>query len=36
MAMKANSKLVLNYLKENADKDLTAADVSEALGLEKR
>lgn len=36
MAMKENSKNVLNYLKDNAQADLTAADVAEALGLEKR
>ena len=36
MAMKANSKLVLNYLKEVNGKDVTAADVAAALGLEKR
>lgn len=36
MAMKENSKKVLNYLKTiNGDK-VTAADVAEALGLEKR
>lgn len=34
--MKENSKNVLNYLKDNAKVDLTAADVAEALGLEKR
>ena len=36
MAMKENSKKVLNYLKEHDGEDLTAADVSVALGLEKR
>ena len=36
MAMKENSKKVLNYLKENNGVNLTAADVAEALGLEKR
>lgn len=37
MAMKENSKRVLNYLKEvNGVKEVTAADVAEALGLEKR
>ena len=36
MAMKENSKMVLNYLKENAGACVTAADVAEALGLEKR
>ena len=34
--MKENSKNVLNYLKENKGVNLTAADVAEALGLEKR
>lgn len=33
MAMKTSSKMVLNYLKENANADLTAADVAAALGL---
>ena len=36
MAMKDNSKKVFNYLKENNGVNLTAADVAEALGLEKR
>ena len=36
MAMKENSKNVLNYLKNNNGVNLTAADVAEALGLEKR
>ena len=36
MAMKENSKRVLNYLKEVAGQDVTAADVAEALGLDKR
>ena len=36
MAMKENSKKVLNYLKENTGASVTAADVAEALGLEKR
>lgn len=36
MAMKENSKKVLNYLKEIAGADVTAADVAETLGLEKR
>lgn len=35
-AMKPNTIAVLNYLKENNDKDLTAAMVAEELGLEKR
>ena len=36
MAMNENSKRVLNYLKEVAGQNVTAADVAEALGLEKR
>ena len=36
MAMKENSKKVLNYLKEVAGENVTAADVAAALGLEKR
>lgn len=36
MAMKSNSKMVLNYLKEHNGENLTAADIAAALGLEKR
>ncbi len=36
MAMKANSKAVLNYLKEINGQNVTSGDVAEALGLEKR
>lgn len=36
MAMKENSKKVLNYLKEINGQNVTAADVADALGLEKR
>ena len=36
MAMKENSKKILNYLKEVNGQQVTAADVAEALGLEKR
>lgn len=36
MAMKENSKRVLEYLKGVNGQDVTAADVAEALGLEKR
>ena len=36
MAMKEYSKKVLNYLKGINGADVTAADVAEALGLEKR
>lgn len=36
MAMSENSKKVIDYLKANADADVTAADVAAALGLEKK
>lgn len=36
MAMKENSKKVLNYLKSVNGQNVTSADVAEALGLEKR
>lgn len=36
MAMKENSKNVLNYLKSVKGENVTAADVAAALGLEKR
>ena len=36
MAMKDNSKKVLNYLKEINGEKVTAADVAEALNMEKR
>lgn len=36
MAMKENSKNVLNYLKGINGENVTAADVAEAMGLEKR
>lgn len=36
MAMKANSKAVLEYLKKVNGQDVTSGDVAEALGLEKR
>ena len=37
MAMKENSKKVLNYLKEiNGQKDVTSADVAVAVDLGKR
>ena len=36
MAMKENSKRVLNDLKEVNGTNVTAADVAEALGMEKR
>ena len=34
--MKENTKAVFNYLKAIGDADVTAADVAEAVGLEKR
>lgn len=36
MAMKENSKNVLNYLKGINGANVTSGDVAEALGLEKR
>ena len=36
MAMSTNSKMVFEFLKENNNVDLTAADVAAALSLEKR
>lgn len=36
MAMKENSKKVLEYLKTVNGQDVTSGDVAEALGLEKR
>lgn len=36
MAMKENTKKVFAYLQEHNGENLTAADVAEALGLEKR
>lgn len=36
MAMKENSKKVFNYLKSINGANVTAADVAEATGLEKR
>jgi hypothetical protein len=36
MAMKENSKKVLEYLKQVNGAQITAADVATALGLEKR
>ena len=36
MAMKPNSKAVLEYLKGINGADVTSADVADALGLEKR
>lgn len=34
--MKENSKKVLNYLKQINGEDVTAADVAEVLGIEKK
>lgn len=36
MALKENSKKVFEYLKSVNGENVTAADVAEALGLEKR
>ena len=36
MAVKPNTKLVINYLKEVNGTNVTAADVAEALGIEKK
>lgn len=36
MAMKPNSKTVLEYLKAHNGENLTAADVADATGLEKK
>lgn len=36
MAMSDNSKMVLNFLKENHGTKMTSAQVAEALGLGKR
>ena len=33
MALKPNSKLVYNYVKENNGKQITAADIAEGTGL---
>lgn len=35
-AMKENTRKVFDYLKEHDGEDMTAANVAEALGLEKR
>lgn len=36
MAMKANTKIVVDYLQKMDGENLTAADVAAATGLEKR
>lgn len=36
MAMTANSKAILNYMKENHGKQMTAAQIADALGMEKK
>lgn len=36
MAMSTNSKMVFEFLKANDGVNLTAADIAEATGLEKR
>lgn len=35
-AMKENTRKIFDYLKDHANQDLTAADVADALGVEKR
>lgn len=35
-AVSEKSLIVLNYLKENAGTKMTAADIAEALGMEKK
>ena len=34
--LKENSKLVFNFVKENEDSNITAADIAEGTGLEPR
>ena len=36
MAMKENNIKVYDYVKENGDSNITAADIAEATGLEVR
>ena len=36
MAMKVNTKTVIDYLQGIGDANVTAADVADAVGLEKR
>ena len=36
MAMNANSKAILEFLKENHGKNMTAGQVAEALGMDKK
>ena len=36
MAMNANSKTILEFLKANNGKDMTSAQVAEALGMDKK
>lgn len=36
MAMKANTRIVFDYLKKINGENVTAADVADAVGLEKR
>lgn len=35
-AVSEKSLIVLNYLKDNKDANMTAADIAEALGMEKK
>lgn len=36
MAMNANSKAILEFLKDNHGKNMTAAQIADALGMEKK
>ena len=36
VAVSEKSLIVLNYLKDNAEVNMTAADIAEALGMEKK
>lgn len=36
LAVSEKSKIVLDYLNANTDKNMTAADIAEALGMEKK
>lgn len=36
MALKPNTKAIIEYLQDHNDEDLTAQNIAEALGLEKK
>jgi len=36
VSVSEKSLVVLNYLKDNKDENMTAADIAEALGMEKK